>query len=123
MNHNRRPVYSSDHGRICPDCKRPKAKCVCKRLKQEAKKVANVSKDGIVRVSRETKGRKGKGVTLIKGLGLGSAELQKLAKQLKKKCGAGGAVKDGIIEIQGDHRERLVVELTKLGYTAKSAGG
>jgi translation initiation factor 1 len=76
-----------------------------------------------VRVGRETSGRSGKGVSVITGLPLSAAALDALATQLKKLCGAGGAVKDGIIEIQGDHRERLVTELIKLGYEAKRAGG
>ena len=78
---------------------------------------------GVVRVGRETKGRKGKGVTLITGVPLAAAELDKLAKQLKQKCGAGGAVKNGVIEIQGDHRDMLVAELSKQGYTVKRSGG
>jgi len=78
---------------------------------------------GVVRIMRQTKGRKGKGVCLITGLALPDAELEKLAKQLKQRCGAGGTVKDRVIEIQGDHRETLREELTKLGYTVKLAGG
>ena len=77
----------------------------------------------MVRVSRQTKGRKGSGVCLITGMDLGDAELKKLAKQLKKKCGAGGAVKNGVIEIQGDQRGVLVEALIKLGFKAKLAGG
>jgi translation initiation factor 1 len=76
-----------------------------------------------VRVSREVAGRGGKGVSVISGLPLGPAELDALATQLKKACGAGGAVKDGRIEIQGDHRDRLVAELVRLGYAAKRSGG
>lgn len=79
--------------------------------------------DGVVRVSRQTKGRKGSGVCLITGVRLGEEELKNLAQQLKKKCGSGGTVKNGIIEIQGDHRGALVDALTKLGYTTKLAGG
>jgi translation initiation factor 1 len=76
-----------------------------------------------VRVSREVAGRGGKGVSVITGLPLQDAGLEALATQLKKSCGAGGAVRDGRIEIQGDHRDRLVAELTKLGYAAKRSGG
>ena len=76
-----------------------------------------------MRVSRQTKGRKGSGVCLITGVPLGEAELKKLGKQLKKKCGSGGTVKNGVIEIQGDHRQLLADLLTKLGYKAKLAGG
>jgi translation initiation factor 1 len=76
-----------------------------------------------VRVSREVAGRGGKGVSVIRGLTLGQAALEELAARLKRLCGAGGAVKDGAIEIQGEHRDRLVAELTRLGYQAKRAGG
>jgi translation initiation factor 1 len=76
-----------------------------------------------VRVGREVAGRAGKGVSVITGLPLPAAELEELATRLKKLCGAGGAVKDGTIEIQGDHRDRLVAELVKLGYEAKKSGG
>jgi translation initiation factor 1 len=76
-----------------------------------------------VRVGREVAGRAGKGVSVITGLPLAAAELEELGRRLKKLCGAGGAVRDGVIEIQGDHRGRLVSELLKLGYSAKQAGG
>lgn len=78
---------------------------------------------GSCEVSRETKGRKGKGVTLVTGVLLAEDGLQKLATELKRRCGAGGTVKDGVIEIQGDHRDLLVAELTQRGYTVKRAGG
>jgi translation initiation factor 1 len=76
-----------------------------------------------VRVGREVAGRGGKGVSVISGLPLAGAELEALGTRLKKLCGAGGAVKDGTIEIQGDHRDRLVMELQKLGFEAKRSGG
>jgi translation initiation factor 1 len=76
-----------------------------------------------VRVGREVAGRGGKGVSVITGLPLNEVALEELATKLKKTCGAGGAVKDGKIEIQGDHRDRLVAELIKLGYDAKRSGG
>jgi translation initiation factor 1 len=76
-----------------------------------------------VRVGREVAGRAGKGVSVVSGLPLGAADLEALATRLKKLCGAGGAVKDGNIEIQGDHRDRLVAELQKLGYDARRSGG
>lgn len=79
--------------------------------------------DGIVRLHRETKGRGGKAVTLVKGLPLSGDALKNLASQLKKKCGVGGALKDDIVEIQGDQRDFLKTELEKLGYTVKIAGG
>ena len=110
-------VYSTAHGRMCPGCGRPVAQCVCRAA-------ADVPRgDGVVRVGRETKGRKGKGVTIITGLPLDAKGLRKLAKHLKRKCGAGGTVKDGVIEIQGDHREMLLEELRKEGYTPKRSGG
>ena len=111
-------VYTTGVGERCPNCLRPIAQCVCKKGTP-----GKPSSDGVVRVSRETAGRKGKGVTVIAGLGLADAELQALATDLKKKCGSGGAVENGRIEIQGDHRDRLVEELTKRGWKAKRAGG
>jgi translation initiation factor 1 len=81
------------------------------------------SQEARVRVGREVAGRGGKGVSVITGLPLTPAELEELATRLKKLCGAGGAAKDGVIEIQGDHRDRLVTELKKLGYAAKRSGG
>jgi len=110
-------VYSTEHGAMCPRCGKPKAGCVCGKVR------ASPRGDGIVRIMRETKGRKGKGVCVITGLSLTPGELATLAKQLKQRCGAGGSIKDGVIEIQGDHRETLLGELKKLGYTAKLAGG
>ncbi|MGA9369326.1 MAG: stress response translation initiation inhibitor YciH, partial [Steroidobacteraceae bacterium] len=76
-----------------------------------------------VRVGREVAGRAGKGVSVISGLPLAPADLEALASRLKRLCGAGGAVRDGVIEIQGDHRDRLVAELCRLGYDAKRSGG
>lgn len=121
-----RIVYSSQFGRMCPECAKPIAKCTCKKAKPPApapKSAPALPNDGVVRVFRETKGRKGKGVCLIRGLGLPSEQLETLAKELKKKCGAGGTCADGVIEIQGDHRDFLVEELIRLGYKAKKAGG
>jgi translation initiation factor 1 len=117
-NTNSRLVYSSESGRICPKCKNPIAGCVC------SKSVATLpSGDGVVRVGRETKGRKGKGMTLITGVPLPTDELKKLAKELKQKCGTGGTLKDGIIEIQGDHRDALIEMLKDKGWTVKRSGG
>jgi translation initiation factor 1 len=111
-------VYSTDSGRICPDCRQPVAACVCKQ-----NKAAPLPSDGIVRVSRETKGRKGKGVTLVKGVPLDALALAQLAKQLKATCGTGGTVKDGVIELQGDHCELAMTQLQAAGWTVKRAGG
>ena len=110
-------VYSTEHGKICPACGKPKAQCVCRQKK------AIPQGDGIVRVGRETKGRKGKGMTVITGVPLDHEGLRKLAKQLKQKCGTGGTLKGGVIEIQGDHRELLIEELKKQGYIVKRSGG
>ena len=111
-------VYSTDMGRMCPECRRSTEQCRCKQ-KAASKSVG----DGTVRVGRQTKGRKGKGVTVVTGLPLAAADLEKLARDLKKKCGSGGTVRDGVIEIQGEHRDTLVEELTRRGYPAKRSGG
>ena len=79
--------------------------------------------DEVVRIGRETKGRKGKGVTVIKGIPLNLEELKELAKQLKQKCGSGGTVKNNVIEIQGDHRDKLIEELSAQGYKVVRSGG
>ncbi len=110
-------VYSTETGRACRGCGCPVKQCCCSQEKTPQQG------DGVVRVSRQTKGRKGSGVSLVTGVGLGEAELKKLARQLKVKCGSGGAVKNGVIEIQGDQREFLVDALTKLGFRAKLSGG
>ena len=106
--HNKtsRLVYSTDVGRI---------------KQSDAEQTVNT--DGIVRIRRETKGRKGKGVTTISGIALAEAELKVLAKQLKQTCSTGGTVKEGVIEIQGDHRQVLKTELEKRGHQVKLAGG
>ncbi len=111
-------VYSTETGRICPGCGQPVARCAC-----DAKNKAAIVGDGVVRVSRQTKGRGGKSVTVVKGLALDATALAALAKQLRTACGAGGTVKDGIVEVQGDHCETILAALTKLGYNAKQAGG
>ena len=115
-------VYSTDDGKMCPSCGKPAAQCRCRR-KQAAPQANAPKADGIVRVGRETAGRKGKGVTVITGVPLQAEALQKLAKQLKQKCGAGGSVKGGVIEIQGDHRDTLVDLLQQQGYTVRRSGG
>lgn len=110
-------VYSSERGRICPRCGWPQERCAC------AKKPAVPAGDGVVRVGRQTQGRRGKGVTVVTGLPLAGTALDELCTQLKKKCGAGGTVRDGAIEIQGDHRDFLVAELADRGYRVKRSGG
>jgi len=117
MNTKTPPVYSTESGRLCPDCGQPVSGCTCKRQSHA------VQGDGNVRLSRETKGRKGKGVTVISGLPLPDDELKALGKQLKKLCGSGGSVKNGRLEIQGDHRDLLMTELKSRGYQVKKSGG
>jgi translation initiation factor 1 len=111
-------VYSTDGGRMCPECRRSIAECVCKA----GARVAPAG-DGVARVSRQTKGRGGKSVTLVTGLALDPLALASLGKQLRTACGSGGTVKDGVIEVQGDHCERVVEVLGKYGHNAKRAGG
>lgn len=117
LRNNSTPVYSCEAGRLCPGCGKALGNCNCKKMSPTPKG------DGIVRIQKETKGRKGKGVTLITGLPLSGDELKKLAKYLKQKCGTGGTIKNGIIEIQGDHRDLLLEELQKKGWKVKKAGG
>jgi len=116
MKKNSRLVYSTAGGRSCPACGSPLAACTCKQKQA-------ILGDGVVRIQRQTKGRKGKGVSIITGLPLSQDELSALARSLKKKCGTGGTVKEGTIEIQGDYRDKLKKELESLGYNAKLAGG
>lgn len=110
-------VYSTDRGTLCPQCHRPVADCACGKNRP-----ASLG-DGIVRLHRETKGRGGKAVTVIKGLPLAGTDLKALAKTLKQKCGVGGALKDDTIEIQGDQRQLIKAELENRGYTVKISGG
>lgn len=93
------------------------------RLKQEPEKTERPKGDGVVRIQRQTKGRKGKGVCIITGLDLEDTALKLLAAELKKVCGCGGSVKDGNIEIQGDARDKIKAHLEKKGMTVKLAGG
>lgn len=120
-------VYSTDGGRqdFCPTCglRREACRCRVKTSGRAAPKVPTVPNDGTVRLHRDRKGRGGKTVTLITGVRGNASALEELATALKRFCGCGGGVKDGVIEIQGDHRERLAARLTELGYTVKIAGG
>jgi translation initiation factor 1 len=111
-----RLVYSSQHGRVCPGCGRPQSRCAC-RERQPTNRG-----DGIVRVRRERKGRRGKTVTTVSGVPLPADELARLAAELKRRCGTGGSAKDGVIEIQGDHGDALIEALRSRGYTVKRAG-
>nr|AGU11246.1 Translation initiation factor SUI1 [uncultured organism] len=109
-------VYSTDSGRMCPDCRRPLADCACKAQ-------ARIVGDGKVRISLQTKGRGGKAVTLVKGVAFEPAALAALGKTLRTACGSGGTVKDGVIEIQGDHCELVLQALARQGIEARRAGG
>lgn len=110
-------VYTTGLGNICPGCRRPVAACACRKAD------GRPLRSGAVRVSREVAGRKGKGVSVVSGLPLAGAQLESLAGELKRRCGSGGTVRDGRIEIQGDHRDTLVNELSRRGYDVKRAGG
>lgn len=109
-------VYSTDTGRMCPSCRQAFENCICKQK-------ALPKTDGVVRVSHETKGRGGKHVTLVKGVALDALALAQLGKQLRSACGSGGTVKDGVIEVQGDHCELVLDALRKLGHNVKRSGG
>lgn len=113
-------VYSTESGELCPHCHALAVQCRCRKKTMVPQSDQG---DGFVRLTRQTKGRNGKGVTLISGLTLDGDGLKELAKLLKHKCGSGGSVKDGIVEIQGDQRDRLEQELLSLGYRVKRAGG
>ena len=104
---NSRLVYSTESGRV----------------KESTAPAARSAGDGVVRIRRETAGRKGKGVTTLSGFDLDDAALKQLAKQLKQLCSTGGTVKEGVVEIQGDHRDKLKQTLEKKGFTVKLAGG
>ena len=112
-----RLVYSTGIGSLCPNCRRAVRDCVCPT---GAPGAAGPVK---IRVGRETAGRAGKGVTTVTGLPLSPADIDALATRLKKRCGSGGTVRDGVIEIQGDHRDTIVAELARAGWPAKRSGG
>jgi translation initiation factor 1 len=111
-------VYSTEGGRMCPQCRQPQAACQCAQRAKQA-----VRGDGQVRVSRERGGRGGKTVTLVRGLALDAEALAALGKRLRSACGAGGAAKAGVLEIQGDHVERVLALLAQEGHAAKRSGG
>jgi len=111
------PVYSTDGGRLCPQCQRQLVKCVCGDARPRA------TGDGVVRIRRETKGRGGKAVTVISGIPEHPDTLKTLCKQLKQRCGVGGAVKGENLEIQGDQRNPCQAHLEKMGYEVKLSGG
>lgn len=101
-----RLVYSTETGKTCPSCQKLASECTCKKKKSRSQ--SKIKIDGIIRVQREVKGRKGKTVTTASGFQMNADEIKNLATQLKRRCGAGGSVKDGVIVIQGDHRDTLV---------------
>jgi translation initiation factor 1 len=112
-----RIIYSTGVGNLCPNCRRPVRECVC------PKGAPGAARPTAVRVGREIKGRAGRGVTTVTGLALSLSDIDALAGQLKRRCGSGGTVRNGVIEIQGDHRDAIVAELNKLGWAAKKSGG
>jgi translation initiation factor 1 len=118
---NSRLVYSTETGRICPKCQSPTSACRCKKKRSEPK--SQIKPDGIIRIRREVKGRKGKTVTTISGFLLSDNDLNLLSKQLKRHCGTGGSFKDGVVIIQGDHRDTIKSLLEGQGYLVKLAGG
>jgi translation initiation factor 1 len=111
-------VYSTEGGRMCPACRHPIASCVC-----ASQSAAPPRGDGVVRVSRESKGRGGKVVTVVRGVTADAAALATLGKQLRAACGSGGTVKEGVIEVQGDHCDGVIAHLKQSGWVVKRAGG
>ncbi len=116
-------VYISGLGRVCPRCAQPVASCRCAGRRAAAAPPAATRGDGIVVLRRETQQRGGKTVTVVAGVPLDAVELAALAKTLKQRCGTGGTLRDGVIELQGDQRDRVEAELVARGFTVKRAGG
>jgi translation initiation factor 1 len=113
-------VYSTESGRMCPVCRQAVSACTCHALRGATQNVP--AGDGWVRVSRETKGRGGKAVTLVRGVPLDTDALAALGKRLRMACGSGGTLKDGVLEVQGDHVERVIDLLKQEGHQVKRAG-
>ena len=115
-------VYSTDSGRMCPACRQPVAACLCNAAAKAP--IGDYNSNGSVRVSRESKGRGGKTVTLVRGVALDDAALSALGKRLRSACGSGGTAKDGVLEVQGDHALRVLELLEAEGFgSVKRAGG
>jgi translation initiation factor 1 len=112
-------VYSTEHGSMCPNCRKPVSACLCR---QNAEAAARMNVGGTAQVACETKGRGGKSVTVVKGLPLDAPGLLRVGKQLRSACGAGGTTKDGTIEVQGDHRDTVMATLKALGYSCRRTG-
>ncbi|MBP6503888.1 MAG: translation initiation factor Sui1 [Rhodoferax sp.] len=112
-------VYSTDSGRMCPQCRQPQLACICRTAPAPAAPAG----DGVAKVTREKKGRGGKTVTVVRHLALEPRALAELARDLKTACGSGGTLRDGTVEIQGDHVERVLQALALRGLKAKRAGG
>ena len=121
MTETSRLVYSTESGRICPGCGKPANNCSCKGKSTRSR--AKIRLDGIIRIQREKKGRKGKTVTSISGFQEGIDDLKQIAKNLKSQCGTGGSIKESTIVIQGDHRQTIQSELQKQGFKVKLSGG
>lgn len=113
-------VYSTEQGQLCPACEQSITACCCDKLADE-QRLSEL--DGVVRIRRETSGRKGKGVTTVQGVPINKDELKSLTAELKKRCGTGGALKNGIIEIQGDQRAVIKTLLEAKGFCVKLSGG
>ena len=122
---NSRLVYSTEKGRICTRCQQPADRCGCKKNKPaiNPRAATGYPDDGVIRIRREVKGRRGKTVTAVFGLPFDGPALKQFARDLKRNCGSGGSAKDGVVVIQGDHRETLRMVIEKRGYTVKVAGG
>ena len=117
-----RLVYSTEAGQICPKCQKPVTGCTCKKKRVRPDPQPQFKPDGIIRIQRETKGRKGKTVTTVFGFDLDDQDLKSFAKDLKRHCGAGGSVKEGMIVVQGDHRDAVKGFLEWKGFKVKIAG-
>ncbi len=120
---NNRLVYSTETGRICPKCQKLVPGCSCKKKRTKSDSQPPPKSDGIIRIQRETKGRKGKTVTTVSGFDIDDDDLKALSKQLKQHCGAGGSIKYGVIVIQGENLDTIKGYLERQGYKVRIAVG